>query len=248
MKAQSSALGMNKTGLGTSPIDAKEVIEGATLGGPIPPGDEHCLIEAEMSYLTDGAGPVGSVPVPTTLKGAVKATVERIKGHAPAVFLDKLGERLAFERTGTRLYEGILTKFNACASWDGGPTRAELERFHDEELAHFLTLKEVIEELGGDPTAETPAADVQGVASMGLLQVISDPRTTLRQSLEALLTAELTDNDAWQMLIDLARELGKEEHVQRFSLAKAQEENHVAQVRRWISQAVSLEAKRDLAA
>ena len=65
--------------------------------------------------------------------------------------------------------------------------------------------------MGADPTAETPSADVIGVASQGLLQVITDPRTTLSQSLEAMLTAELTDNDGWETLAALADDLGQTE-------------------------------------
>jgi hypothetical protein len=105
-----------------------------------------------------------------------------------------------------------------------------------------------MEELGADPTAITPAADVIGVASSGLLQVVTDPRTTLPQSLDALLTAELTDNDGWQMLIELARIYGKEDLVTRFQIAKAAEEVHLAEVRRWLTVETSLEAQRDLAA
>ena len=107
-------------------------------------------------------------------------------------------------------------------------------------------LRDAMTELGADPTAMTPAADVIGVASSGLLQVVTDPRTTLPQSLQALLTAELTDNDGWQRLIELARLHGKEGMVARFEAAKAAEEVHLAEVRRWVSVETSLEAQRDL--
>src|SRR5262249_55574852 len=137
------------------------------------------------------AEPVGTVPVPTTLKGALETVMTLIKGKAPVVLLDKLGERLAFERTGTRLYDALLAKHDASPGWPGGPSRADLARFRAEELAHFEMLRRCIEEMGADPTAQTPSADVIGVASSGILQVITDPRTTLPQSLSALLTAEL---------------------------------------------------------
>lgn len=44
-------------------------------------------------------------------------------------------------------------------------------------------LSEAIVDMGGDPTAQTPCADVSAVAAMGLIQVLTDPRTTLAQGL-----------------------------------------------------------------
>ena len=64
------------------------------------------------------------MPPPTSLKGVAKTAVDMLKGSKPTVFIDKLGERAAFERTGTRLYQGALAKFDVLGSWDGGPTRA----------------------------------------------------------------------------------------------------------------------------
>ncbi|ANJ86751.1 hypothetical protein MB84_31360 (plasmid) [Pandoraea oxalativorans] len=44
-----------------------------------------------------------------------------------------------------------------------------------------------------DPTAQTPAAEVCGVTSPGLVQVMCDPRTDVSQALTALLSGEATD-------------------------------------------------------
>lgn len=236
-----STMGMNRTGIGTSPIDSKELIEAANRGLPTSAGSAESLDRIRGEYA--GAEPIGTVPVPSTLKGALKAMTELVRGHGPTVYLDKLGQRLAFERTGTRLYEGLLAKLATAPHLEGGPTHAELARFHDEELAHFDLVRSVIEELGADPTAMTPAADVIGTASMGLIQVVSDPRTTMSQALDALLTAELTDNDGWQMLADLARALGKDEHAARFTQALREEEAHLAAVRRWLSVSAVEQAK-----
>ena len=246
MKPVDTRIGLNRTGVGTSPIDSKEMLEGVDLG-PISPGGPEDAATLRREYAaTDET--VGSVPPPTTVKGVVETASEVIKGHSPVVFLDKLSERLAFERTGTRLYEAILIKLQVSDTWEGGPTVADLRRFRDEELAHFELLSAAMTELGADPTAMTPAADVIGVASTGLLQVVSDPRTTLPQCLDALLTAELTDNDGWRMLIELGRTLAKEAMVLEFERAQAAEEIHLAEVRRWLSVEAALEVTRELAA
>ena len=45
---------------------------------------------------------------------------------------------------------------------------------------------------------------------MGIMQVLTDPRSSLAQCLQVMLTAELTDNDGWELLIKLADNLGYE--------------------------------------
>lgn len=159
--------------------------------------------------------------------------LETAEGTPRDLMLDKLGERLAFERTGTRLYEGLLAKVDGPETWEGGPSREELEEFRAAELSHFLLLHRAIEALGGDPTVVTPSADVAAVASCGVAQVIADPRTTLSQSLEAMLTAELADRDGWSTLIRLA-ESALPERVAEFELAIEEEREHLESVRGWL--------------
>jgi rubrerythrin len=165
-----------------------------------------------------------------------------VKGNKPTVFLDLLGERLAFERTGTRLYEALLVKLEAADTHPGGPRREDLERIRDEEMEHFALLKRTIESLGADPTAMTPSADVIAVASHGLVEAVSDPRVTLNESLKAILTAELVDNDSWLLLADVAERLGHDEMAGEFRRALAEEEDHLARVRSWLSIAVEGQA------
>lgn len=241
MSAKDIEMGMNRTGVGTSPIDAKATIEGATFG-PITPGGLEGAIEERRLYASDPE-PVGAVPLPTTLKGAAQGAVAVLSGHPLARLVDKLGERLAFERTGTRLYEALLVKLDAKGSWNGGPSRADLVRIHEQERAHADLIRSSMEAMGADPTAVTPGADVVGVQAQGLLQVIADPRTTTEQSLQAIFTAELTDNEGWKTLVDLALAFGKSEDAAAFRLAQEAEEVHVSAVRAWLA-AASIGAPR----
>jgi len=95
-------------------------------------------------------------------------------------------------------------------------------------------LCEAMVKLGGDPTAQTPCADSVATASMGLIQVLTDPRTTLAQCLNAILTAELTDNAGWELLVPLVEEAGEEELAGRFLAALADEQEHLAIVKGWL--------------
>ena len=64
-----------------------------------------------------------------------------------------------------------------------------------------------------------PLADTSAVASIGLMQVIADPRMTVAQSLHAIHVAELADTDGWQLLIKLARHMGQDDIADRFQTA-----------------------------
>ncbi|WP_438032555.1 ferritin-like domain-containing protein [Sorangium sp. So ce204] len=235
-------MGTNTTGIATSPIDSKELIEFAQVIPPSSPGSEAEAAAVRSEYARE-SGTVGSVPPPASLKGVVKAAGELIQGRPPALLIDKLGERLQFERSGTRLYEAMIAKHDAEGSFEGGPTRAHLEAIRDDELRHFALLKRAIERLGADPTAMTPGADVIGLASSGVLAVAVEPRINLGQSLQALLVAELTDNDSWRMLIDLAIAYGQDEMAAEFRVAEQHEAIHLERVRAWLSSKLALDAR-----
>lgn len=230
-------LGSNRTGAQASPVDAKKTAEGAS-SSPLIDGGTAADLAAERLGWAQDAEPVGSMPPPLSVTGAIKSAVEMLKGNEPTVLLDKIGERLAFERTGVRLYEALLTKLAAADLHEGGPTQAEVLRIRDDELRHFSELKEAMESLGGDPTAMSPCADVTAVASSGVGKVLSDPRTTLSQCLEALLMVELVDNDSWAVLATLADGFGKKEMAERFRWALADEAQHLDMVRRWVNQEI----------
>jgi rubrerythrin len=241
---QSSGTGKNATGIGMSPIDSKKLIEYARKA-PASPGSEHEMEEVREAFTVE-TGVIGSVPPPSSLKGLAKMALDAVKGNKATVFIDKLGERAAFERTGTRLYEAMLAKYDALGSYDGGPTRERLEEIRDEELMHLGIVEEAILALGGDPTVMTPAADVVGVEGIGLVQVLTDPRTTMDQCLGALLVAELTDNDGWELLANLAGAMGHEQMAQAFREALDTEEMHLDDVRRWVVATIGEVANADV--
>lgn len=229
---ESTDSGKNKTGMGMSPKLGGRMLE---IESQTPKSKANGQDIAKIrSDFVHSSQPIGSTPPPTGAKGVAKAGAQMLKGKKASVLLNKLGERLAFERTGMRLYEALLAKFEDGETWVDGPSREELEHFRDEELEHFHMVHEAIESMGGDPTAVTPAADVSGVASEGIMKVITDPRMSLSESLDALLAAELVDNDGWEMLIELTQDLGQDNLTQRFQEALRAEQLHLSAVRQWL--------------
>jgi rubrerythrin len=233
--------GMNKTGIDMSPIDVQELLNGVESSAPSSEGDESTLASYRSSYLEE-ADPIGSVPVPGSLKGAAKTGMQKLMGRKPEVLIDKLGARLAFERAGTRLYDGLLSKCLIRSDEAKGLPIERLKEFRDEEAQHFSLVWEVMKGLGADPTAQTPGADINGVASIGLMQIITDPRTSVAQSLHAIHLAELADHDGWELLIKLAEGLGQDDMAGKFRSAFTEEERHLATIRELMEKSCLAEA------
>ena len=236
---------VNRTGIMLNPTLGAELLQGAKEKETIPSsegdGDELRLERAEY---VEEALPLGSYP--SVVGGMMDAGQDEEPSpddNRMAVLLDKLGERLAFERQGTRLYEAFIQKVETLASADGnGPDIDNLRHICAEELEHFKLLQETIVELGGDATVQSPSADVAGVLSHGALQIVSDPRTTVAQGLQALLTAELVDNDGWEMLQNLAVQLGHADLAEECGSALEEEREHLESVRTWASNLTLSEA------
>jgi rubrerythrin len=213
-------IGVNRSGIGVAPEFADKMMENIKLTKP-PRGDASGIADLRIEYAQE-ADPVGSMPEP-------KQTGMK------SLLMDKLGERLAFERAGTRLYDALMAK---CKSQpDCGIPAKELAHIREEEAMHFSLVGAAIQALGGDPTAQTPAADVTGVEGSGLMQVLTDPKTTVAQALHAILIAEMADGVAWDELLELTEEAGNEDLVQRFQEAQEHEAEHLEKVQNWYREA-----------
>jgi hypothetical protein len=240
-KSAEAELFFNRTGVMTSPDLSAELIRGAKKTNPSSKSDEgKQMVSQRAEYATEGL-PIGSPPVIIANGGdeeELSAEADRM-----SVLLDKLGERLAFERQGTRLYEAFLQKLEeAPLEHVNGPSGEDLRHICDEELEHFILLQKAITGIGGDATVQTPSADVAGVLSHGMVQIVSDPRTTIPQALQAMLNAELADNDGWQMLQGLAAKLGYSDLEKQCAQAFQEEQEHLEKVRLWLSEMTLTEA------
>ncbi|WP_408096892.1 ferritin-like domain-containing protein [Peredibacter sp. HCB2-198] len=224
--------GINRTGMMASLVDSLETKEGAEALTPPSEGFSSDLGENRIRYMRE-AEPIGSMPKPGKTKGLFSNAKAKMS-PTRTLLMDKLGERLAFERSGVRLYEALLSKYHGSANKDVLPPLDQLEHFYEAELNHFTLVSDVILELGGDPTAVTPSADITGVASCGWVQVVADPRTTFMQSLEVIHMAELVDNACWELLIELARANNLEEVAGSFEEALEEEREHLENVSQWI--------------
>lgn len=215
--------GKNHTGLELHPEERDAMARGAHEFPPTSSGGAAQLAEVRVRYAREGE-PHATMP---------RARV----GAAKLPLLDKLGARLQFERTGTRLYDALISKLDAYGRFDGGPTRAQLLEIREEELGHALLVQDLIRELGGDPTVVTPCASLQATASRGIGDVLVDPRTSLVECLDAILVAELADQESWTQLVRIAEPLGDTALSAKLAKAHKTELEHLAKVRGWIEAA-----------
>lgn len=227
----------NVTGGKLIPQDIDAMLEATELFPADVPGDEQQLA-AERSKMVKAADPIGTVPPMTGKHMAELNTVTATRGMT--LLIDKLGERLAFERTGVRLYEAAIAKakgFNLPSEFI-----SHLEHIREEEAEHMAIVKTVMEQLGADATAITPCADVTSVAGMGLIQVMTDPRTDAAQLFNTLVSAELTDNAGWELLIDLAMKQGQDVIAACFRTPLKQEQEHLFLVKNLLKDILDLDS------
>ncbi len=219
--------GRNRTGVQMSPFDTAALERDIQSLMPPASGDPADFARVRNDYIAD-ADQLGSVPPPGTLKGAMTTGMSALAGHQPQLLLDKLGERLAFERSGTRLYDALIDKVDALESTGTSSVPLPiLIQIREEEAQHFALVARAIQQLGGDPTVQTPCADLAGVESSGLLQAVTDPRTTVTQALHAVLIAEMADNSGWELLIALAEAQNESQMATEFRQALANERDHL---------------------
>lgn len=209
---------MNRTGLDQA-RDGRGMLDVPKDLAPASRGSSRDIDHVRTRYARVGF-PMGSMP-----------DVDR----DVVLLIDLIGARLAFERSGVRFYEALIAKVDAYGTFERGPARRDLEQMRDEEHRHMVMLDRLLHDLGADPTALTPCANREVVASRGIGDVLLDPRTRLLDGLEAIVIAELADHEQWMALVDTARELRRDSLARIFMANQATEEEHLSKVRRWIA-------------
>jgi rubrerythrin len=226
--------GTNFTGIKLSPSNKKKMLF-AVESHPADIKGDQFILEKERIQMIKEAESIGSV----TFTSNQKSTSNKLVLDAE-LLIDKLGERLAYERAGVRFYEAALAKADAFKRKD---LSEELIHIKDEEAEHMSIIKNAIETLGADPTEMTPCADISGVLGQGFMQVLTDPRTSIPQMLNTLVSIELTDNAAWELLINIALKSGQEKIAKNFQSALVQEEEHLRTIKSLLEKELQLNKK-----
>ncbi len=192
--------------------------------GP-PSASRHAVTAVTLSPTAPGDEPTLEHPVTTSL------SLVGPQGQ----LLDLLGARLQFEQNAVHLYDALIAKLDADLDGAAGPSHADLAAIRNDELSHVRLLERLIDQLGGEPAAITPAASRETIAGRGIGEIVTDPHSSVLDALEAIVIAELIDNEQWVGLIELARELDHEDVAHSCLTAQSTEHKHLARMRVWIS-------------
>jgi rubrerythrin len=139
------------------------------------------------------------------------------------VLVDKLCERLAVETGGVDIYEAAIAKLH-------DPTMiARLKHFMQEEAKHRDLLAAYLDQLGVEER-QTPSARLAKHEGEAYMKLIAEAETPA-QLLNILLTVELMDENGWEMIINLGRDLHDDETVRTLNAALKDEKEHLRGVR-----------------
>jgi rubrerythrin len=157
--------------------------------------------------------------------------MEKMAAKNSARIIDLLAERLAFERSGVRLYDQILDRMREAPDENITGMLETMQKHRGEEKEHEEWLEECIRKLGGDPNAETEHSRLVKQESKGVEEVV-EKDTMLPHLFHALLVAELADNAGWDLLHSLAGELGDSAAKKEFGKRLREEAEHLLFVRK----------------
>ena len=105
---------VNRTGFLFNPIDGRKLRDFAEEQ----PADRNApptSVAAMRAACAAEADPIGSIPVDGMADMAAAGTSSDVVATPVSpMFLDRLGERLAFERSGVRLYEALISVIGTC--------------------------------------------------------------------------------------------------------------------------------------
>jgi rubrerythrin len=141
---------------------------------------------------------------------------------------DKLCERLAVETGGVGIYQAAIAKI------DDPTVAARLRHFMDEEAEHRDLLEAYLSRLGVEDR-ETPSARLAKHEGEAYLKLIGEAETPA-QVLNIMLTIELMDENGWEMIINLGRDLGDDDMVRTLNMALQDEKEHLRGVRGMLAQ------------
>ena len=161
--------------------------------------------------------------------------MEKLAAKNAAKVIDLLTERLVFERSGVKLYDTLLGRLRAIEDPTLKALLGDVKEHREEEKEHEEWLEEQIRALGGDAHSPTERSVLVQAESEGVERVMRRDESILHD-FHALLTAELADNAGWDLLVQLADEVGDRDAKKEFKKRLHEEEEHLLFVRHAVEQ------------
>lgn len=141
--------GTNRSGSTLNPSLIQTQLAFAESVAATPVQGSENIKTVRMQYIAH-ADVVGS-PAPLLNQDSALGKALSERGLEAQIFADKLGQRLAFERSGVRLYEALMDKVLATEFAGKPELTADIGHICQEETEHFLMLKNIMEYLAPIP-------------------------------------------------------------------------------------------------
>jgi rubrerythrin len=142
--------------------------------------------------------------------------------------IDLLCERLAFERSGVKLYDRVIEALQGTTDAELHSLQATLEEHRAEEREHESWLEGQIRALGGETSLECDGARLASREAAGIEEVAAHDGGDLRHLFHALLAAEAMDETGWKLLVEVAEDAGDREARREFARRHSHEQEHLA--------------------
>jgi bacterioferritin (cytochrome b1) len=157
--------------------------------------------------------------------------MRKLTEHDRARVVDLLCERLAFERSGGRLYDRVIAAMQQSTESEVHSLLATIEEHRAEEKEHEQWLEAQVRALGGDANASCDGARLATREAAGLEEIATNDAADLQHLLHALLAAEAVDSTGWELLVELADDANDREARREFAKRLHHEREHLAFVR-----------------
>jgi bacterioferritin (cytochrome b1) len=157
--------------------------------------------------------------------------MRKLTEHNRERVIDLLCERLAFERSGIRLYDRILATMQGTTDPEVHALQPTMEEHRDEEQEHAAWLETQIRALGGDASVQTECSRLACREAAGIEDIATNDSADLQHLLHALLAAEAMDNAGWDMLVELAEDANDRDARRELTRRQHHEREHLAFVR-----------------
>jgi bacterioferritin (cytochrome b1) len=166
--------------------------------------------------------------------------MEKLARYNPAFVIDALSGRLAFERTGVKLYDTVIAKLERNPQPQYSKILRQLRHIREEEKEHEEWLEQQIRSLGANPADRSDLAQLELREGAGIVGIIEKEDKVIHL-LHALLAAELADNAGWDVLRKLAGDAGDADAERAFARREAEEAKHLLFMREVVLRAAEIE-------
>lgn len=163
--------------------------------------------------------------------------ISKVQQHNTALLLNKLAQRLSYERANVRFYEALI--FKSLAAEQGVRRIVSVDRlrqFRDEDVEHTVLLKTAIETLGADVDMWLPDAVPSQATQITMSKMLTKTHGDILQCLQSVVVFARNDADEWQMLYRLFSSMGLEKMTETFRQAWEEDQQQLTTLSAWVEQ------------